>query len=389
MAKRRGEQRDDGRPLRVGLQLGWRLEAGRQIIRGVLDFAEEHGGWEIHWDMMFDPRFPAFHRVDGLIALARQRDVARLQRLRVPVVLTAGSSRAARRPRVDFDNHAIGRMAARYLIDLGFETLGYFSHFPSQPDPREAGFCSTAAEAGVKVHVLRSTEPSHALELAKPNPKLPRWVRGLPKPIGVFAFNDIDALEVAQAARREGVRIPEDLALLGVDNDSVLHRLCRPPLSSIDHGAHQLGYRSAALLRDLLAGKRPPTAPVLVSPIGVVSRQSTDTLAVGDADVAMALRIIREEACDGLRAESVVRRVNISRTSLENRFRALLGRSVHQEIVRVRMEEAKHLLRVTDLPMPDITSRSGFRYPSQVSHLFRKHVGLSPREYRFRMRTTT
>jgi LacI family transcriptional regulator len=179
------------------------------------------------------------------------------------------------------------------------------------------------------------------------------------------------------------------MALLGVDNDSVLHRLCRPPLSSIDHGAHQLGYRAAALLRDLLAGRPAPTAPILVSPIGVVSRQSTDTLAVGDPDVATALRLIRGEACDGLPAEAVVRRVNISRTSLETRFRTLLGRSVHQEIVRVRMEEAKHLLRVTDLAMPDITSRSGFRYPSQVSHLFRKHLGVSPREYRARMRTST
>jgi LacI family transcriptional regulator len=189
-------------------------------------------------------------------------------------------------------------------------------------------------------------------------------------------------LQVANAAGLAQVRVPDDVAILGVDNDQLLCRLCHPPLSSIDHSAKQIGFQAAGLLDRRLRGEDVSDQLILLPPTSVVERQSTDTMAIGDPDLVTVLRLIRQDACDGLRAEDVVRQVNISRTSLETRFRKLLGRSVHQEIVRVRIERAKHLLRTTDLAMPEITDLCSFRYPSQLSHIFRRELGLSPSQYR-------
>lgn len=373
----------------IGIQISWRLESGRQMMQGILDFADRRGDWTIISDMHFDAQFAKTNRLDGMIAMAFEEPaIRRLTAAKFPVVGIGTTRLAGRVPFVGFDNMAIGRMAASHLLRLGFSELAYFDHHAPLPDERLAGFLEVAEAEGVTVHKLPTNTPHNFDPVHGARERVYEWVSKLPLPIGVFAYNDLDALEVAAVAQRAKLHIPNDMALLGVDNDSILTRVCHPNLSSIDHGAKQVGYRAAEMLEKLIRGESVSPDPVRLPPVGVITRPSTDTMALSDPDVVMALRMIRSGACDGLRADQVIAKVSVSRTALENRFRALLGRSIHQEIVRLRMEKAMYLLRETDLDMPQITDRSGFKYPSQVSHLFRKHLGLSPRQYRAKMRTT-
>ncbi len=369
--------------LRVGLQVTSEYEAGRQIVEGVLDYAEQRGGWNFIWDSKFNPQFPFNHAMDAMIAEVRDPQKVELyRRLKFPVVAVTGMAAAGRLPLVSVDNDAIGRIAARYFLEMGYSNMAYFTRHIHLPDGRRDGFVAVAHEAGATVDIFPVT-PTFANQTTSFREKaLVEWLRSLPWPLGLFTYSDHDALDVANAAGQGRVRVPEDVAILGVDNDSLLCRLCHPPLSSIDHSAKQIGYQAAAMLDRILHGQVADDTPILLPPTTVIERQSTDTLAIRDPDTVAALRMIRRQACDGLRADDVVRSVNISRTSLETRFQKLLGRSVHQEIVRVRLEKAKHLLRTTDLAMPEITDICCFGYPSQLSHIFRRELNITPGQYR-------
>jgi LacI family transcriptional regulator len=365
------------------LQVTSEYEAGRQIVEGVLDYAEQCGGWDFIFDSKFNPRFPFMHAMDAMIAEVRDPHKVKLyRRLKFPVVAVTGMAAAGRLPLVSVDNEAIGRMAAHYFLEMGYEDLAYFTRNLHVPDGRRDGFVAVAQNAGRKVHAFPVTPAFSNHTSAYREKAVIEWLRSLPWPMGLFTYSDHDALDVANAAGQGRVRVPEDVAILGVDSDTLLCRLCHPPLSSIDHSAKQIGYQAAAILDRIMHGQDVGMSPVLLPPTTVIDRQSTDTLAIRDPDTVAALRMIRREACDGLRADDVVRGVNISRTSLETRFHKLLGRSVHQEIVRVRLEKAKHLLRTTDLAMPEITDICCFGYPSQLSHIFRRELHMTPGQYR-------
>lgn len=379
-------------PLRIGLQWSWQFESSRQIMRGALDYADKCDRWEVVWDIRYQRDFIRANHLDALIAMPIDLDhMAWLKRCRIPVVAIVSEKACGLLPLVMFDDRAIGRMAAEYLLNMGFEHLAYYSHanVNAPLDPRGDSFRDTATEAGAQSYTLRikpmSPLPPVALEPSEG--AMIRWLKSLPSPVGVFAYNDLDAIELAKVMHKADRRMPDDLALLGVDNDPLLCRLSPVALSSIDHGAAAVGRRAAAVLDDLLQGKPAPESPIRIPPALVVPRASTDTLALNDADVVAALRMIREEACDGLRAEVLIDRIAVSRSTLDSRFQAHLGRSVHQEILRVRMDKAKQLLIDTDLDLAQVTDRSGFKYPSQLCHLFRKHEGTTPGAYRLTMRT--
>ena len=200
--------------------------------------------------------------------------------------------------------------------------------------------------------------------------------------MGILACNDGIGLRVLEACRRAAVLVPEEVAVLGVDNDEPLCEIAHPMLSSIVPVHDRVGYAAAALLDRLMAGERTPRTPQYLQPSRIVVRRSSDVLAMEDHDVAEAVRFIREAACSGIGVDDVVRRVQLSYSTLKRRFHAVLGRSIHDEIVRVRLQRACDLLAETELPLPKIAERTGFRHAEYLGAVFKAKLGMTALRYR-------
>jgi LacI family transcriptional regulator len=209
-----------------------------------------------------------------------------------------------------------------------------------------------------------------------------RWLRLLPKPVGLMACNDLRAHQVIMACDESRLAVPEEVAVIGVDNDEAICGLSRPPLSSVEQNPEKVGYEAAALLDRLMQGETLPGERIIVEPRGVVARQSTDVVAVADADLAATLHYIRERACNGLTVEDLVARMAVSRRTLERRFMTILGRSPKDEIARVQLGHVKRLLDMTDYPLAKIAQLTGFCYVESMCVLFKKTMGVTPGQYR-------
>jgi LacI family transcriptional regulator len=212
--------------------------------------------------------------------------------------------------------------------------------------------------------------------------ELTAWLESLEKPVGLMAANDARARHVLEACRAIGLRVPEDVAVLGVDNDDVICELTDPPLSSIEHGAASLGYQAAALLDQLMNGKKPKHMSTGVPPKEVVARRSTDILAIEDPEVAAAMAYLHENSCRPIRIADVVAAVQVSRSTLETKFKAVTGRTIHNEIRRLQIDSVRSLLATTDLPIKQIAAMAGFAHIHYMTTIFHQHTGWTPAEYR-------
>jgi LacI family transcriptional regulator len=198
----------------------------------------------------------------------------------------------------------------------------------------------------------------------------------------VLACNDERGLQLLDACRRVGVQVPEEIAVVGVDNDVPLCELTIPPLTSIDVNAEAVGYQAASMLDRMMEGRSAPTTAVKLPPRGVVARRSTDVTASDDEDVCRALRFIEERACQGLQAAEVLAHLGMSRASLQQRMKAVTGRTIHREIQRVRLTRAKNLLASSDLTIKQVARESGFASVQYMTRVFRDLVGDTPAQYR-------
>jgi len=208
------------------------------------------------------------------------------------------------------------------------------------------------------------------------------WLRGLPKPIGVMSSNDERGREVLDAAQEAGIPVPDDLAVVGVDNDNILCELCDPPLSSVEFNLEKAGYDAACLMHQMIRGEVVDPSDVNVQPLRVVSRRSSDVYAMDDRKVAQALGYIRDHATDSIRVSDVLRAVPISRRALEIRFKQTVHRTINAEILRAHLQHAKLLLATTTLPVEEIAHLSGFSSNSYMGDVFKKRLGTTPARFR-------
>ena len=376
--------RDADRP-RVALFVETSINYGRGVLRGIARYLREFGPWSIFLEQHeIGAKLPDWiDRWDGDGIITRY-DRPQILETKLPtVVLFDRTDDCLTLPRILNDHLAIGRMAAQHLLERRFESFAYYG-VPGE-------YWSELRWRGVR-EVVKGVKgaPCHCRTDAgdltedweSQQNALAEWISSLPRPLGLIACNDIHGLRALDACRRARLAVPEQVAVIGADNDVELCDLSDPPLSSIEFNREQLGYEAAALLDGLMMGEAPPSRAQLIPPLGVVTRQSTDILAITDWYVAQALHIIRRRACSGIDVHSLLEELPLSRRSLEQRFRQFLGRSPGAEIQRVRIEQAKMLLAKTDLNIDVISRRSGFSNPAYFSTAFRNQTGSAPSLYR-------
>ena len=363
---------------------------GRGLLRGIARYNREHGRWSTFFQPqgLGDPP-PAWlpsWRGDGILARIDNRQVARaVQKAGVPVVNMRGTIAELPHPFIGSDNFAIAQLAAEHLLERGFRHFafcGYQRELHPKLDLRADCFQQCIERAGYHCAILQDVPRRRPRSWEQQQAWIATWIAELPKPIGIFAANDDRGLQVLDACRRSQIVVPDQVAVLGVDNDEFLCDLSLPSLSSIDVNSEETGYQAAALLDRLMDGKRPPKRLPEIKPGGVIIRRSTDVLATNDEDVVRAIRFIREHACRPISPDDVVHHVSISRSSLESRCRCVLGRSLHQEIRKIQIETAQTLLADTDLPIKQVALRAGFKNVYYLTRVFSSIVGQPPAEYR-------
>jgi LacI family transcriptional regulator len=366
-------------------------ESGRALLRGIASYAYHHGPWSFYWEpagLEKGRRSPVTLEADGVIA--RDVDVAPREKglvRRLPgVVIGHWHKEAPGRANVVTDSAAIAGMAAEHLLGCGFRHFGYCGYRnASWSAARRDVFASKIREAGfeVRMHEVHEVRPDGIAQHEKEvRESIFRWLRSVPRPIGLMACNDDLGKEIVEACRQAGLRVPDDVAIIGADNDEVVCGLSNPPLSSVAINFERAGYEAAGVLDHLMRGSRRVPERIMVRASHVVPRQSTDILAVEDAGLAKALRFIRDHARTGMTVEQTAAAAGLSRRVLEKRFRKYLKYSALEEIRRVRTDQIARMLVETELPVGQIAEALGFEDVQHVARYFRAGKGLSPLAYR-------
>ena len=286
-------------------------------------------------------------------------------------------------PRISSDMGAIGRMATEHLLERGFRNIA-FCGFSGElwSNDRLAGVIEAVGGAD---H-LCGTFHSPIDDIRQSNwqvarTKMCEWIETLPRPLGIIAANDVHGYHVLDSCRVLNLAVPEEVAVVGVDNAEIFCELCTPPLSSILPNAKRIGYEAAQLLEHLMAGGTAPNENHLLPPLEVITRQSSDVLAIGDPTIAQALRFIREQSCQGITINDVLAHTPLSRSSLERGFRHFLGHSPQEEIRRVRLKRVKQLLIQTDWSLVRIAQATSYNPDYMLVH-FKRAFGRTPSEWR-------
>jgi LacI family transcriptional regulator len=382
--RREGETRPH-----VALLVETSLISGREILRGISRYVQEHGPWAIfHEPRSLGTAAPAWlkaWRGDGIIVRVQSPQIAAVvQRTSLPAVDVLGVAPDSRIPLVHVNNALIGETAAEHLLERGLRQFGYCGFFEMNwSEQRRLAFERAVSAAGYSCKCFRiplHTRSDSSWETQQE--RLAAWIQRLPKPIGIMACYDPVGQKILEACRRAEVVVPDQVAVVGVDNDETICDVCNPPLSSVIANHARVGYEAAALLDRLMHGGRTPKRSRWIEPTGVAVRRSTDTVAVGDEDVVAALTLIHRQACDGLTVRDVVAHVSVSHSTLKERFQRLLGHTIRDEMIRTQLREAQQLLATTDLPLRTIAVKAGFRHQEYMGAVFRTRLGKTPGQFR-------
>jgi len=362
---------------------------GCSIIRGIADYSQNHG----HWNLLIDPRdheqrsaLPDLWNGDGIIARIGTRTL--LDQIRDRVLPTVNVDTVFEGLEGIFDvvtdDQKRADLAFAHLRDRGFEQFAFFAP-PSRKYSAKRGqkFVAKVKQADFD---CREYKPGYRvgrkIGWEEQQRRVSRWLTSLPSPVAIFTVNAQCGQQLAEICYLSNIRVPDEVAILAGDTNELLCDVCTPPLSSIAVAGQRIGYEAAALLDRTMQGEQPSGEPRLIPPEGVISRQSTDILAIDDEVVVHALRYIQTHAFHDIAVKDILREVPVSRRSLEIQFQKYLGRSPAEEIRRVRLEKGKVMLSRTDLPVGEIALACGFSNATRFGVAFRKRFQQTPLEYR-------
>jgi LacI family transcriptional regulator len=365
-----------------------------KVMSGVAAYLRENPRWNVYLEenSLKDQRLPDLlsWRGHGIIAnFDDPRVAAAVMRSKLPTVGFGSGygwySRKSRIPYFATNKEAAAHLAADHLIERGFRRFAYCGHPRTQltgwSEERGQAFAEYVKRRGFTCHIYRGRYRT-GRAWAAIQQSLGEWLASLPKPVGLLAANDHRARQVLEACRGRGFRVPEEVAVLGVDNDELLCQLSSPLLTSIEQGAKQIGYEAAALLDRMMAGVKPPQTRFVIDPVGIVPRRSTEILAIQEPYVAKAMAFVREHASAGIKVRDVLEAVSLSRAGLETRFKSLLGYSIHTAIRNVQLNRARQVIYETDLPLKEVAATTGFKTVQHMTAAFAKMFGRPPGEYR-------
>jgi LacI family transcriptional regulator len=365
----------------------------RGLLRGIHAYSREHGGWSLYLGEQRRgepaPRWLASWHGDGIIARIENAVIARTVRgLGVPAIDVSAARTMPELPYVETDDPAIARLAAEHLLQRGFRHFGFCGdHRFNWSKSREQHFQRLIVEAGADCRIYRPPDAARGpIPWERERYALGRWLRSLPRPVGIMAAYDIRGREILDVCRELRINVPDEAAVLGVDNDELLCELADQPMSSIIPDTRRTGYEAARLLDQMMSGQTIAPGAYLIPPLGIATRLSTDVLATDDTDISTAVRFIRSHAVEGINVDDVLRAVPLSRRVLEARFQKVLGRTPHEEITRTRLERVKELLTETDLSLTAVAHRTGYKHVEYLSVVFKRETGMPPGEYRARSR---
>ncbi len=361
---------------------------GRGIVEGILRYEQSHGPWRLQLFNLGSEdelRVPAGWKGDGVIAAVRTSTIARnLLEWRLPIVNVSGCHVPnISLPVVRNDVEASIQLAIEHLRERGFKNVAFcseprrfLSHLPKSFSRVMEGIDAASFIFKHSSHVY------HRSGFDIQQQDRTSWIKNLPKPVGILGWDVKVSRYIVEACETVGIKVPEEVAVISLEYEKFLGEIVRPPISGVIVALERIGFEAAALLDGLMRGDAPNLEPVIIPPLGVEMRQSTDVLAVADVEVREALSYIRQCACDGIMVADVLDQVPLSRRDLERRFKTLLGRSPAAEIRRIRLDRAKELLARSDLPVSKVAEAVGFDYVERFVPLFRKHVGITPLAYR-------
>ncbi|MHC4069082.1 MAG: DNA-binding transcriptional regulator [Planctomycetota bacterium] len=364
----------------------------RGLLSGIAKYSRLRGPWTFYEEPPFymnaDGKKPPFNQlkdwgVDGII----MRDTEKTQRIismGLPTVVTDLRGEFSGSPIITTDDLAIGKIAAEYLLKLGFGHFAFcgFDRFFWSTGRRD-GFTKTIKQAGFEVSFYKQPRARTKRLLANELIFMIDWLKSLQRPVGLMACNDDRARHIVEACKIAGLHVPEQVAIVGVDNDELVCDFSNPRLSSVALNLERSGYEAAELLDELMTHKvEPAEQKIIVQPARIVPRQSTDILAIDDDDVANAVRFIRQNAKDRIQVSDVVNAAGMSRRGLERRFRRMLGSSVLDEIRRVRVEQVARMLVETNLSIGQVSLALNFPSIEHISRFFSHEKGMSPLAYR-------
>lgn len=375
---------------RVCLLIDTSTSWGSRLIKGVSRHAQEVGDWFIHvepWGRYERFRVPQGWDGDGIIARISEQSLAdEITAMGWPAVnLSWFPAKGTRIAQCTVDPVISGQMAAEYFLSAGHKQFGFCGPLRELEyrDGYAESFCGALKKRGCSCSVYQSPggdQQSIAWEVHLAS--LVEWLQQLPRPVAVLCWSAARGRQVTEACHYAGIRVPDQVAVLGGDHDELMSHISSPPLSTIDQPAEQIGYEAARLLDGMMRGKKPPKKPLMFPPTRIIVRHSTDTLAIDDEIVRDALQFIRRRAVEGIRVSDVVRELAVARRALEQRFVRLVGRTPAAEIRRVRTEAAKRMLVETDRSIAHISRATGFGHQDLFSRVFRRSVGQTPSQFR-------
>lgn len=375
-------------PRRVAIVIEASNAYARGLLAGIHAHVRGHDPWTVFLPEHGRGKPPlealARWRGDGMIARIETSAIAKtvldLRRLQgLPVIDVSAARLVPGVPYVETDDAAIATAAAEHFAERDFRQVAFLGDRRFRwSGNRQAAFAAAAAARRMAVDVFRHArgfDDDAAVEA---------WLAGLPKPVGLFCCYDLRGRQALDACRRAGIAVPDEVAILGVDDDELLCGLSSPPLSSVIPDARRAGRLAAELLERLMRGDSLEREEWLLPPLGISTRQSSDVLAIEDELVVAAVRRIRDQACLGLRVAGLARDLRTTRRVLETRFTRRVGHTPHEEIARVQFRRVEQLLRETDLPLAEVAARAGFRHAEYMTVAFRRRHGIPPSVWRKR-----